>query len=293
MPVRYLARTPNWGVRPGGELSHPAELAPIIGSPESHPEVDDAPGHFELTAPMMHSKNSGLRRRRHTPRVLGWLRTRGVVIIPAVFMSVAILHHLIAPLQAPPGNHTHSSSREHHQHSEAPSALPRGPGGIGVLIGDDSTRPDGEAVQPPPALSPPPAPPATLVSTALVMCPTWAPALGFGGATAALSLSCLGSAYGTGKAGIGISTIGVHAPDIVMKNVREPSYLHPTSILPRAAVVFKGESAKDEQDASRCGLAAGTAAFTCLALPVQFVAFASFPSARPLRKAAARHAQPK
>ena len=51
------------------------------------------------------------------------------------------------------------------------------------------------------------------------MCPTWAPALGFGGATAALSLSCVGSAYGTGKAGIGISTIGVHSPEIVMKNM--------------------------------------------------------------------------
>jgi V-type H+-transporting ATPase proteolipid subunit len=47
----------------------------------------------------------------------------------------------------------------------------------------------------------------------------WAPALGFGGATAALSMSCVGSAYGTGKAGVGISSIGVHSPEIVMKSM--------------------------------------------------------------------------
>ena len=50
-------------------------------------------------------------------------------------------------------------------------------------------------------------------------CPVWAPALGFAGATAALVLSSFGSAYGTGKAGIGISSIGVHHPDMVMKSI--------------------------------------------------------------------------
>jgi|TARA_B100000524_G_C23573027_1_gene342554 V-type H+-transporting ATPase proteolipid subunit len=32
-------------------------------------------------------------------------------------------------------------------------------------------------------------------------------------------MSCVGSAYGTGKAALGISTIGVDRPEIVMKNI--------------------------------------------------------------------------
>ena len=55
------------------------------------------------------------------------------------------------------------------------------------------------------------------VQQALVGCPTWAPALGFGGATIALVFACLGSAYGTGKAAVGISSIGVEEPQLVMK----------------------------------------------------------------------------
>ncbi len=51
------------------------------------------------------------------------------------------------------------------------------------------------------------------------LCPVWAPALGFGGAAIALVMSCVGSAYGTGKAALGISTIGVDRPEIVMKNI--------------------------------------------------------------------------
>ena len=54
----------------------------------------------------------------------------------------------------------------------------------------------------------PPAAPPSVVSAALKQCPTWAPALGFGGATVALVFSSLGSAYGTGKAARGISEIG-------------------------------------------------------------------------------------
>ena len=51
------------------------------------------------------------------------------------------------------------------------------------------------------------------------MCPAWAPALGFGGATVALVFASIGSAYGTGKAGMGISAVGVGKPEIVMKNI--------------------------------------------------------------------------
>ncbi|KAL1519955.1 hypothetical protein AB1Y20_023441 [Prymnesium parvum] len=54
---------------------------------------------------------------------------------------------------------------------------------------------------------------------ALLLCPAWAPALGFGGATIALSFSCLGSAYGTGKAGVGVSSVGVEHPALVMKSM--------------------------------------------------------------------------
>jgi len=39
------------------------------------------------------------------------------------------------------------------------------------------------------------------------------------GATAALTLCCLGSAYGTAKSSIGISAMGVMRPEQVMKNV--------------------------------------------------------------------------
>uniref|UniRef100_A0A7S3ADR3 V-type proton ATPase proteolipid subunit n=1 Tax=Haptolina ericina TaxID=156174 RepID=A0A7S3ADR3_9EUKA len=53
----------------------------------------------------------------------------------------------------------------------------------------------------------------------LELCPPWAPALGFGGAAAALVFASIGSAIGTGKAGMGISSIGVQNPEIVMKNI--------------------------------------------------------------------------
>merc|ERR1711920_376922 len=51
------------------------------------------------------------------------------------------------------------------------------------------------------------------------LCPVWSPCLGFAGAATALIMSCAGSAYGTGKAALGISTIGVAKPEIVMKNI--------------------------------------------------------------------------
>merc|ERR1711920_920091 len=51
------------------------------------------------------------------------------------------------------------------------------------------------------------------------LCPIWSPCLGFAGAATALIMSCVGSAYGTGKAALGISTVGVAKPEIVMKNI--------------------------------------------------------------------------
>ena len=46
-----------------------------------------------------------------------------------------------------------------------------------------------------------------------------APFWGFMGAAFALVFSNLGAAYGTGKSGIGISTLGVSEPDKIMKNI--------------------------------------------------------------------------
>eukprot|EP00300_Choanocystis_sp_HF-7_P023794 c2503_g1_i1.p1 GENE.c2503_g1_i1~~c2503_g1_i1.p1 ORF type:complete len:179 (+),score=31.86 c2503_g1_i1:1-537(+) len=48
-------------------------------------------------------------------------------------------------------------------------------------------------------------------------CPAYGPFFGFMGAAAALSLACLGAAYGTAKAGVGVSVMGVHHPQLVMK----------------------------------------------------------------------------
>lgn len=46
-----------------------------------------------------------------------------------------------------------------------------------------------------------------------------APFWGFMGAAFALIFSNLGAAYGTGKSGIGISTLGVGQPELVMKSI--------------------------------------------------------------------------
>jgi len=50
-------------------------------------------------------------------------------------------------------------------------------------------------------------------------CPDSAPFFGFMGVTAALVFSNLGAAYGTAKAGVGISSMGVMNSDAVMKNI--------------------------------------------------------------------------
>jgi len=53
-----------------------------------------------------------------------------------------------------------------------------------------------------------------------------APFWGFMGAAFALIFSNLGAAYGTGKSGIGISTLGVNQPELIMKSI-VPVRLHP------------------------------------------------------------------
>eukprot|EP00802_Teleaulax_amphioxeia_P029155 Tamp_31133.p1 GENE.Tamp_31133~~Tamp_31133.p1 ORF type:complete len:178 (+),score=27.12 Tamp_31133:131-664(+) len=48
-------------------------------------------------------------------------------------------------------------------------------------------------------------------------CPASAPFFGYFGAASAMALANLGAAYGTAKAGAGISGMGVSRPDLVMK----------------------------------------------------------------------------
>jgi len=50
-------------------------------------------------------------------------------------------------------------------------------------------------------------------------CPTSAPFFGFMGVTAALVFANIGAAYGTAKSGVGISSMGVMNPGLVMRNI--------------------------------------------------------------------------
>ena len=50
-------------------------------------------------------------------------------------------------------------------------------------------------------------------------CPASAPFFGFMGVTSALVFSNIGAAYGTAKSGVGISSMGVMNPHLVMRNI--------------------------------------------------------------------------
>jgi len=49
--------------------------------------------------------------------------------------------------------------------------------------------------------------------------PAAAAFFGFMGATSALVFACLGAAYGTAKSGVGIASMGVLKPDLVMRSI--------------------------------------------------------------------------
>mmetsp|Transcript_17077 Transcript_17077/g.23995 ORF Transcript_17077/g.23995 Transcript_17077/m.23995 type:complete len:182 (-) Transcript_17077:80-625(-) len=53
----------------------------------------------------------------------------------------------------------------------------------------------------------------------VLACPTSAPFFGFMGITAALVFANLGAAYGTAKSAVGIASMGVTNPEVVMKNI--------------------------------------------------------------------------
>lgn len=46
-----------------------------------------------------------------------------------------------------------------------------------------------------------------------------APFFGFMGAASALVFSCMGAAYGTAKSGVGVASMGVMRPELVMKSI--------------------------------------------------------------------------
>ncbi|KAH0410414.1 hypothetical protein KCU90_g19859, partial [Aureobasidium melanogenum] len=50
------------------------------------------------------------------------------------------------------------------------------------------------------------------------LCPVYAPFFGAMGCTAAIVFTCFGAAYGTAKAGVGISAMGVLRPDLIVKS---------------------------------------------------------------------------
>jgi V-type H+-transporting ATPase proteolipid subunit len=51
------------------------------------------------------------------------------------------------------------------------------------------------------------------------LCPVYAPFFGAMGCTSAIVFTCFGAAYGTAKAGVGVSATGVLRPDLIVKNI--------------------------------------------------------------------------
>ncbi|KAG8695351.1 v-type proton ATPase 16 kDa proteolipid subunit 2 [Ceratobasidium sp. 428] len=51
------------------------------------------------------------------------------------------------------------------------------------------------------------------------LCPPFAPFFGFAGVAASMIFSTVGAAYGTSKAGIGITGLGTFRPDLIMKSL--------------------------------------------------------------------------
>ena len=58
-----------------------------------------------------------------------------------------------------------------------------------------------------------------MLSVLFDTCPPSAPFFGFMGVTSAIVFANLGAAYGTAKAGVGISSMGVLNPALVMRNI--------------------------------------------------------------------------
>ncbi|RPA72092.1 vacuolar ATP synthase 16 kDa proteolipid subunit [Ascobolus immersus RN42] len=51
------------------------------------------------------------------------------------------------------------------------------------------------------------------------LCPVYAPFFGAMGCMSAVVFTCMGAAYGTAKAGVGVCATGVLRPDLIVKNI--------------------------------------------------------------------------
>ncbi|PYI10291.1 vacuolar ATP synthase 16 kDa proteolipid subunit [Aspergillus sclerotiicarbonarius CBS 121057] len=51
------------------------------------------------------------------------------------------------------------------------------------------------------------------------LCPVYAPFFGALGCTSAIVFTCFGAAYGTAKAGVGVCSMAVLRPDLIVKNI--------------------------------------------------------------------------
>jgi len=57
------------------------------------------------------------------------------------------------------------------------------------------------------------------------------------GCTSAIVFTCFGAAYGTAKAGVGVSAMGVLRPDLIVKSTSPPSRLELDNVNDKARVV--------------------------------------------------------
>jgi len=80
-------------------------------------------------------------------------------------------------------------------------------------------------------------------------CPSWAPMLGFAGCASAVILANLGGAYGTAKAGLGLMSMGVRSPELIMKNIIPVVMAGVLGIYGLiVAVILNGKMAKPDAD---------------------------------------------
>ncbi|CAI7601546.1 unnamed protein product [Penicillium viridicatum] len=59
----------------------------------------------------------------------------------------------------------------------------------------------------------------SFIKMATELCPVYAPFFGALGCTSAIVFTCFGAAYGTAKAGVGVCSMAVLRPDLIVKNI--------------------------------------------------------------------------
>eukprot|EP00164_Ancoracysta_twista_P001067 GFYU01001389.1.p2 GENE.GFYU01001389.1~~GFYU01001389.1.p2 ORF type:complete len:175 (+),score=37.49 GFYU01001389.1:51-575(+) len=79
------------------------------------------------------------------------------------------------------------------------------------------------------------------------LCPPYASFFGFMGCTAALVFANLGAAYGTAKSGVGVSSMGVLRPELVMKSIIPVVMAGVLGIYGLIVAVIVGSNVKDKE----------------------------------------------